>query len=344
MKTFWNELVKTDTSYENKLLWIAFPAYTIFYLIAAYYAGLYDRWYKRTELIHSTLFATIVLLAAYSLLPEQYRFSRAIILLGSMLTFILISLLRWALVKANVLNSDKGKEERLNTIVAGSQNEYKETAALLKEAGIQQRLLGRVAVVENDAAAIGYWKKLQQLLCTVPFKEIIFCEGVLSFKQIIEAVQQQPAGIITKIHAGGSRSIVGSQSKDTSGESLSKENGYKLSNPYNRRLKRLIDICFSFFSLLFFLVPLLIIKKPFHFFGNCFSVLLTQKTWIGYAAGQKQLPLLQKGIIGCNGTPLSVPQQLPKESLQMMDYWYAWDYEPATDIKLLWKNYKKLGG
>ena len=43
------------------------------------------------------LIATIVLLAAYSLLPEQYRFSRAIILFGAILSFILIGILRWIL-------------------------------------------------------------------------------------------------------------------------------------------------------------------------------------------------------------------------------------------------------
>ena len=344
MKFFWNDLVKTNTQYENKLLWIAFPAYTVFYLIAAYYAGLYDRWYKRSELIRSTLFATIVLLAAYSLLPEQYRFSRAIVLFGPMLTFILISLLRWILIKTNVLNSDKEKEEKFNTVIAGSEKEYDETVSLLKEAGIHQRVLGRIAVVENDTTVIGYWKRIQQLSSIVPFKEVVFCEGVLSFKDIIEGVGQQPSGIVTKIHAEGSSSIVGSDSKDTSGEAVSKENGYKLSDPYNRRLKRLIDVCVAFFSLITFPVHLFLVKKPVSFFSNCFAVLVARKTWIGYAAPEKNLPPLYKAVIACNGVPVSATQQLPNESLQMMDYWYARDYELSSDVKLLWRTYRKLGG
>ena len=342
-KNFWNEYVRTETRYENKLLWIAFPAYTIFYLITAYYAGLYDRWYKRSELIRSTLLATIVLLAAYSLLPEQYRFSRAIILLGSLFTFILISALRWVLIKTKVLNSNKEKEEKHNTVIVASEKEYEKTLSLLKEAGIQQRVLGRIAVAENDTTAIGYWKNMQHLSSIIPFKEIIFCEGVLSFNNIIEAVQQQPKGIITKIHAGGSSSIVGSDSKDTSGEAVSKENGYRLSDPYNRRLKRLIDVCIAFFSILTFPIHLFIIKNPMNFLANCIWVLLAKKTWIGYATEEKNLPVLYKAIIACNGVPVSVSQQLPKESLQMMDYWYARDYEPAADIKLVWRTYRKLG-
>ena len=37
-------------------------------------------------------------------------------------------------------------------------------------------------------------------------------------------------------------------------------------------------------------------------------------------------------------------QSLPAESLRMIDDWYAREYEPVEDLKLLWKNYLKLGG
>jgi GT2 family glycosyltransferase len=107
IKNVWNNYVRPEVQYDNRLLWIAIPAFTFLYLIAAYYAGLYDRWYKRSELVRSTLIATIVLLAAYSLLPENYRFSRAVILFGAVLSFILIGLLRRILVQTKVLESNK---------------------------------------------------------------------------------------------------------------------------------------------------------------------------------------------------------------------------------------------
>ncbi len=344
MKNIWTTYVRTETEYETRLLWIAFPAFTIFYLIAAYYAGLYDRWYKRTELIRATLIATIVLLAAYALLPEQYRFSRGIVLFGAVLAFILISILRWILIKTSVLNSNKEKEEQGTTIITGTEEEYQETLQLLKEAGMRQKILGRIAVQENDTTALGNWKNLQYLSSTIPFREVIFCQGTLSFTDVISSIQKLPAGLVAKIHVAGSSSIVGSDSKDSSGESLSKENGYKLADPYNKRLKRLIDISISFFGIITFPVQLLLIKKPFQFFTNCFSVLFAQKTWIGYAMEEKNLPSLHPAVIACNGIPVSAKQQLPTESLQMMDYWYARDYEPGNDLKLIWRMYHKLGG
>jgi GT2 family glycosyltransferase len=344
VKTIWSQYIRTDIQYENRLIWIAFPAYTIFYLITAYYAGLYDRWYKRSELVRSSVIATIVLLAAYALLPEQYRFSRAIVLFGALMAFVVISVFRWVLIRTHVLNNTAEKEDHLTTLIAGSPQEYEQTLQLLKDAGQQQRVLGRLAVTENDMTAVGPWNNLSQLLSSIPFREVIFCAGTLSYKAIIEEIKKLPAGIVARIHASGSGSIVGSDSKDTSGESVSKENGYKLADPYYRRLKRLLDVSIAALALLSFPLHLLLVKKPLSFLVNCFQVLIARKTWVGYATTEKSLPLLHQPVIACNGVPVSAGQSLPKESLQMMDYWYARDYEPAADLKLIWRLYRRLGG
>jgi GT2 family glycosyltransferase len=344
MKNTWNQYVKTDTQYENRLLFIAFPAFTIMYLVTAYYAGLYDRWYKRSELISSTLIATVVVLAAYALLPEQYRFSRAIILFGAFLAFILISLLRWLLIRAGVLSSRAEKDEHASTLIIGSADEYREVLQLMNEAGLQEKVLGRIALQENDPEAIGYWSKREMLFQSVPFREAIFSEGTLSFKEIIECLQQIKKNTRIKIHASGSHSIVGSDSKDSAGESLSKENGYQLSNPYNKRLKRLVDVSVSCIALISFPVHLIGVRKPMRFFADCFAVLFAQKTWVGYATTEKNLPFIRKGVMTCNGLPFTDKQTLPQQSLQMLDYWYARDYEPSNDIKLILKMYRRLGG
>lgn len=176
------------------------------------------------------------------------------------------------------------------------------------------------------------------------FYEMIFCEGSLSFKEIISRLGRLPANTQVKIHASNSRSIVGSKSKDDAGESVSKENGFRLADPYYRRLKRLVDITVSIFGILLFPVHLFVVRKPFSFLANSFKVLAGGNTWIGYAADEKQLPQLRKGIIACNSIPVSEKQQLPAESLHMLDYWYARDYQPRHDWKILRNVYRKLGG
>ncbi len=343
-KSFWNVYVRPEVYYENKLLWIAFPAYTIFYLAAAYFAGLYDRGYRLTNLFRSSLAATILLLAAYSLLPEQYRFSRAIVLLGAVFTFVFIALLRWLLVQTAVLSGSADKELRSNTLVVGAAAEYQRVMELLKEAGMQERVFGRVSVNDDDETAIAKKSQLAGLSQIIPFRELIFCEGTLRFAEIIDLVQQLPGSIRTRIHAAGSQSIVGSDSRNWSGEALSKENGFNLSDPYRRRLKRLLDVVVAVAGLISFPVHLFLVKKPFAFYANCLAVLLARKTWVGYALPSANLPHLRPAIIVSNGMPLKTSSSLPAKSIQMMDYWYARDYEPVADLRLIGQRYRYLGG
>jgi len=136
VKNGWNSYVKTDVQYENQLLWIAFPSFTVFYLLTAYYAGLYDRWYKRSELISSTIIATLFLLAGYALLPEQYRFSRGIVLFVALLACIIISILCWLLVRFHVLDTRSQKEAQLTPGDLACPGNYIELLTLSQKACI----------------------------------------------------------------------------------------------------------------------------------------------------------------------------------------------------------------
>jgi O-antigen biosynthesis protein len=343
IKRFWSGTVRPDTEYQTRLLWIAFPSYTILFLITAFYAGLYDKLYTRIQLIRPFLIAFLVLLAGYSLLPEKYRFSRGIILFGSALAFVMISFLRWVLTGFRVIKNKNGESDR-ETLIVADPSGYSQCIRLMEKAGYHEKVLGRVGVQPNDTGAIGSVNDLQRLSAMVPYRELVFCEGeTLSFSEII-ALLGKPLGRKSfRIHASGSESVVGSDSRSRSGEIISTQNGYNIAQPYNRRLKRLIDTSFAAWGLLLFPLHIFLIKKPLRFFSSCFSVLAAKNTWVGYALDEKNLPALRSPILACNGYPAATNKSLPAESLQKFDYWYARDYEPLTDLKLLFLHYRNLG-
>src|SRR4029079_19484068 len=104
VKEFWVHYIRKDIVYPDELLIVSFPLFTLLYLLVAYYAGLYDKVYRSSNLIRSTGIATLVLLAIYALLPEQVRFSRGIVVFGVLVALFLISVARAILMKVNLIS------------------------------------------------------------------------------------------------------------------------------------------------------------------------------------------------------------------------------------------------
>lgn len=342
VKFLWSSFVKREVSYSPNMLIIAFPAFTLLFLTASYFAGLYDNGYKQSRLNKSTAIAILVLLAAYSLLPESLRFSRGILLFGSLLAFFLMIIVRWLLLQWNVIEISGESNEINQTLIAGTENDFNEVNRLLQKAGMQERILGRVDPdEENTSKTIGAFNNLSELLKLYPVKEIIFCESKLSFKKIIEVIPELPAHIRIKLFVAGTHTLIGSGSKDEPGNYISKDSEFRLALPVNRRNKNLADVIIAFFFLITFPVHLFIKSKPLLFFKNVFDVLFLRKTWIGYALPEKDLPVLKPGLLTTTGLPASL-NTLPDESLYTTDLFYAKNFHLLNDIKMVWLNYKFL--
>ncbi len=343
VKFFWSMNVKKDVTYLPNMLLIAFPVFTIIFLGASFFSGLYDNGYKQKRLNNATLVAILILLSGYSLLPESLRFSRGILVFGCITAYLAMTLMRILLVRWGIIEaSDKGYETN-QTVVAGSKYEFEQTMYLMNTAGMKEKILGRVETDEfSRTKSMGNIQQLETILKTYPVKEIIFCEGRLSFKSIIELTQQVPNGIRIKYHAAKSTGVTGSDSKDFAGITLSAEKVFRLSMPVNRRNKTLVDILASIIFLVSFPLHFFTQKNPLFFFKEVFQVLVLKKTWVGYAIGSPALPALKKGVITTTGLPHSL-NTLPPESLLLTDTNYAISYDIWDDIKVIRNNYKLLG-
>lgn len=341
IKIFWSTFIKPGITYSPNLLLIAFPVFTALFLASSYFSGLYDLGFKQSRLNKATLTAILVILSVYSLFPEELRLSRGILLFGSLLAFILMILIRHLLLQLKVIESQDERREINRVIIAGTMEELLRVSDIIKRAGKEEGILeGIVTDDPLNSTAPATFNEFKDVLHLHAVKEIIFCEGFLSFKKIIEITPGIPRGVHIKFIAEGSNTIIGSDDKGT-GNVISIEENNHLGNPVYRRAKSLFDVIVALIFLLFSPVHLFISKKPIFILKNSLLVLTGKKTWVGYSCTINNLPGLKPGVITTTGLPVSL-NFLSPETLILSDKLYAKHYKVLLDVKLVCKNYRLL--
>ena len=341
----WIKFIRNGEGFNNFFAGYAAPFFSVTFLIAVWLNGIYDNLYKPSKVISALTFATIAEMAVYSLLPEQIRFSRGVFLSAGVLSTIIITLLRSVFISMHWLDVTTENDRMQQTIIVGSEPEYNSVLDIYERAGLSERVLGRIAVNNADRQhSIGKLSELDLLFNSYNIKEVVFCEGILSNKTIIDIIQQSKHTINFRFHAADSNSIVGSDNKTTAGESLTADGYFHLSQSYFRRTKRISDLTISAIILLSFPIQLMLIKRPLNAFKNAFKVLVGKKTWVGYALDERNLPPLRIGMLTVYGLPMGSKHPLANEALHKLDNLYAREYDWWRDVQLIFANYRKLGG
>ena len=343
-KYYWINVLRDGKPFDGDFEAYSIPVYTIIFIISALLTGFYDNLYKPSKALISSTTAVVVLLAFYSLLPETYRFSRGVILAGGILAGLMVTAIRWLFVKLSIIeNNDIYLNKQ--TIVVGSQTEYIQALQLLSKTNIKERIIGRVGLKEDEDNVIGIVQNLQAICKQAKVNEIIFCEGILKFKELIKQIELLRNNKISfKFHAKKSHSIVGSDSKTSSGETFSIDGIYPLANPYQLRMKRMFDVWLALVLFVTFPIQIIFINKWANAFKNAWLVLIGKRTWVGYSTFQNTLPLIAAGILLPSGYPISETEKLNKTLLKKSDAIYAKDYDWMQDVKIIFENYKYLGG
>jgi hypothetical protein len=163
---------------------------------------------------------------------------------------------------------------------------------------------------------------------------------MLSFKEIIQHTSFQPFGIRMRISANGSKSIVGSDSSSSLGNTISENSSYNLSLPHFKRIKRLLDVLLASLIILGAFVLIFFVKKPLNLFKKAVLVFIGKKTWVGYSCGFSKtsgLPPLKECIICTNGFPALLELPLNEENYKL-DELYAKSYAPQIDLQIIRKG------
>ena len=331
--------------YSKEVIDLFFPIYTLVWMTFTYLSGGYDTPTNLRKIARGVLTGSALILIIYSLLPEHYRFSRALILIGSFYALFIYFVTRVIYHFLKIKRFKLGRH-RANSRIAiiGSEAEFNRVNGLLKETNSQSEFIGFISNESNgvkNEAYIGHLQQIDEAIEIHDLNEIIFCARDISSRDIIDKmISLVTKGVEFKIAPPESLSIIGSNSIDTAGD-LYVIDVNNVGRPENKRNKRFLDILISLFLLLFFWLFIWFQKNKSGFLRNIFKVLFGLYSWVGYGKGiRKDLPALKPSVL----TPAdNLKGEANDDRINKAFLNYSKDYQIENDLGILLQNLKELG-
>lgn len=335
--------------YPVEFLTIAIPGYIVAWLFSVFIAGGYDRPIRLLRIFTGMLAGTLIILVFYALLPEHFRFSRALIIMGSLWGLSAMTLLRLSLHWLNVPSFRLGLDRNRRFVIIGEEDEAERVADLLRKTFINPGFIGLISPGDTNSqnhGIIGNLSQLSDIISIYAIDEVIFCAKDIPAQVIIDKMSElQSNEVDFKIAPPESLSIIGSNSISTTGDlyvidinSIGKIN--------NHRNKRLLDILTGL--ILLFISPLMLffMRNPLQFLANIFLVLIGLRSWTGYcpteANDRQKLPRIKRGIL--NPTDALRIKTISADTIYRLNMLYARDYKLITDLQLMARAFRNLGG
>ncbi|HNQ61534.1 MAG TPA: glycosyltransferase [Bacteroidia bacterium] len=353
IKEYWAG--KMDIHYPSEYMLITVPAYILLWIVSMFFSGAYDPPVQLRKVVRGIFSGTLIILVIYALLPEAYRFSRVLILLGAI----------WASVAAVSFRVLAGMifgkyftlagETKKRLLIVGNEEEGSRVLSLLKISDTSHNFIGfvkpeQVSTSSNERLAVDFSKyflgaatNLSDIIEVYSIDEIIFCGKDVSSNQIMNSMSMTASRHVDyKIAPPESLFIIGSSSVDNPGE-LYVIDINSIHRPVNKRNKRLLDILLSLGFIILLPLLLLIVRKPLGLIRNIVFVLIGRRSWVGYSGHSDiniNLPKIRAGII----TPSQgLKQNLNSETLSRLNSLYAKDYSVYKDLELVRKGWRNLG-
>jgi len=350
IKNYWehNVIFPDGGEYPIEIVSVAIPLYILIWLFSVFLSGGYDRPVRLPKIFQGLFIGTVVILTVYALLPEIYRFSRALIIFGALWGLVAMISLRFILHLLKFKSFQIGISSNKRFAIVGHKDESERVADLLRKADMNPGFIGLVGVSENTdnkGGFIGYLDQIKDIINIYKIDEVIFCAKDLPAQNIIDKMSDLNISQVEfKIAPPESLSIIGSKSINTSGDlyildldSITKQN--------NKRSKRFLDIVVSIILLLIFPIGMIASRKPGCYIRNVFYVLFGKKTWVGYRFTENstdhKLPVIRPGIL--NPTDILKLKEITNETIDRLNLLYARDYKVINDLNIIFKGFRNLG-
>jgi GT2 family glycosyltransferase len=343
LKDYWAK--QSGIYYPYSFLWLAIPMYIAAWLFGMWFQGAYDKPYQWSNAVKGVFNGTILILLVYALLPETFRYSRFLTLIGGAWAGFAAVSIRLLINLFIYRSLFPDRNERRRVLIVGELLEAKRIKEMLLRSGQKHAFIGLVFPHENESFSsefIGNLNRLKELIAVFSVDEVIFCGNDLSSGQIMDQMAEiDIPSLEYKIAPPESLFIIGSNSIQTDNEYFTIGLN-SINKSENRRKKRAFDIVFSVGLLLFF--PLFIfIPNPLQALKNTLLCLIGKYSWVGYSYNQNAsgLPKIKTGILSPSDAFNSPMHEA--EIVHQADILYAKDYRLSIDIGILLRAIRKIG-
>lgn len=347
LKLYWEQNHKyiEGGEYPLEFSLVVLPFYAIVWMLGVAVSGGYDKSVKISDLFRGIGIGTLVILIFYALLSEEYRYSRAIILMGAVwaiATFIATRAIK-QFVRTRSFNFEKGIRKR--SVIVADEEESKRIVELLKQTGNTADVIGVVNVHHKMPNGLGMYDQLNEVIQIYGISEIIFSSKDLTVSEIIAQMDRlKSLETEYKIAPPESIFIIGSSNVNTRGE-LYMIDLNTINRPENKRIKRAVDVSLSLLFLLFLPLFIFFVENKGGFISNVFRVLWGNISWVGFYMNDdeaaKGLPTIKPSVLSpADAFP---NMELESTTLRNLNLLYAKNYELTEDLKIVFKGIKQTG-
>jgi GT2 family glycosyltransferase len=328
--------------YPREYMMYHVPAYTLLWLGGIWLSGGYQQPFKLNKTVRGIVIGSLCLLALYALLPENMRFSRALILLGAVWALLITVFIRLVMHFVRYKHLDTSASQISQVLIVGSIEECNRVKNILLNYPMRFKLLGFIKPSQDHSRFdwLGSSENLPLLIEIYKANEVIFCARDISSTEIMQLMSKANFSKVKyKIMPEKGAYIIGSNSKNTTGEFYSVDITPALSNRQNKNKKRILDLVICVLFVLFF--PLLLLKPAFlsQVVKNWWQCLIGAKTWVGYNT-QVDCSSLPKIPVAVFYVDQNLRANIKDEQLiYNLNFIYASNYQWQNDINIIVKAF-----
>lgn len=341
LRILWAKYYFNDLHYFNNTASIINDASFVLITISTlWFFGHYDKNWKLKRLFAGIAFGTLFSLIIFALLPTALRSSRALIVMGSILAFIIVYFSKLLRVKISHLFTEGKLKNYL--IVATEKNAVK-IAEIISQNENEANIAGTIApfngTLNENTFYINTLDKLAEVVKMMKIEYVVFSNDDLSLQNILDQMILPDKEVKYLITGGDNETVIGS-SNNINKNLYYAESNFKLSHSFYLRLKRLFDMSITLLFIIGSPVLLVSSKNKNKIFTNLAFVFFGTKSWVGYIDGHKysNLPVLKKGVfdvIPLIGDKDYYPQL---KDIDNANTFYAKTYSWSIDIKIIINN------